>query len=231
VHPFIASVSRGLVSLVLPPCCPVCGRRLEGTSLPCEACHRELETLWAGAGRRSGGGAPIAALLFSGAARTLVHRMKYEGDRPAAEMLAALMAARLESDVPVDPATILVPVPLHPVRMRERGYNQAERLAKGVGRRLRLDVRPGALCRVRAGPSQTTLDPEARLASASGAFRGRGGGSGRPVLVVDDVWTTGATAGACREALREAGWTGPVGTVVAARAPLAFELETPEEVC
>lgn len=219
------------MSLVLPPSCPVCSVRIEGPILPCEECHRQLGALWRRAAEGSERRSPIAALLFHGAARTLVHRMKYEGDRPAAETLAGLMAGRLESVGRLDLSTILVPVPLHPVRRRERGYNQAERLAAGVGRRLGIEVRPNALSRIRAGPSQTTLDPQARLASVAGAFVGRQAGLDRPVLVVDDVWTTGATGAACQQALRGAGWTGPIQILVAARAPLAFELETPEEVC
>jgi ComF family protein len=229
--PLLSSIGRGLLSLVLPPACPVCARRLEGSDQPCRDCRRELAELWS----RGVGGlcevALIAALPYEGAGRILVHRMKYEGHRPAAEALGTLMAARLGVHGAPDPATILVPVPLHPARLRERGFNQAERLARVVARRAQLDVRADILVRARAAASQTRLDPAARRAAVAGSFRGRGPALERPLLVVDDVWTTGATAGSCRRALEEAGWTGSIGVLVAAQTPPPFEVETLRGVC
>jgi predicted amidophosphoribosyltransferase len=157
--------------------------------------------------------------------------MKYGGDRPAAEALADWMAARLTCGAGPDPATRLLPVPLHPIRLRERGFNQAERLARGVARRTGLEVRTDILRRVRSGASQTMLDHAARSAAVTGAFTGRAGIGERPILIVDDVWTTGATAGACRSALGAVGATGPIEILVAARTPPPIELETPREVC
>ena len=145
------------------------------------------------------------------------------------------MAARLVQGGAVDPGALLVPVPLHPTRMRERGYNQAERLARAVARATGAEVRTDILVRRQAGTSQTRLDREARRASVAGAFAVRGRSldkpDGRPIIVVDDVWTTGATSASCRRALEDAGWAGPVRVLVGARTPLPFGFETPSPLC
>ncbi|MEO7333617.1 MAG: phosphoribosyltransferase family protein [Gemmatimonadota bacterium] len=97
-----------------------------------------------------------------------------------------------------------MPVPLAPKRLATRGYNQAERLAAALGRLTGLEVVDAALARRRETPTQTALTPEGRRANMAGAFAGEGV-RGRTVVLVDDVLTTGATLGACAEALRVAG--------------------------
>jgi ComF family protein len=130
-----------------------------------------------------------------------VRALKFHGHRGVATALGAPLA-RL---VPLPRAGIVVPVPLHPSRLRERGYNQAAILARAVGRCARLPTRLRGLVRRRPTPSQAHLDAAARRANLAGAFTARVPFGGADVVLVDDVLTTGATADACARALRAAG--------------------------
>ena len=109
-----------------------------------------------------------------------------------------------------------MPVPLAAKRLRDRGYNQSEHLARALGRLVAKPVRIDALKRVRETPTQTALTPEARLANVAGAFRAAGV-QGSRVVLVDDVFTTGATLVAAAAALRKAG-AAEVNAVTFARA-------------
>ena len=102
---------------------------------------------------------------------------------------------------------VLVPVPLHPRRRLERGYNQTELLARELQRRTRLEVAARALVRRKETAPQAGLSAAARRRNVTGAFavRQRPRVAGRVVVLLDDVWTTGATALACARILKEAG--------------------------
>jgi ComF family protein len=141
-----------------------------------------------------------SAVWLRGSAREAVHRLKYEGWWRAAEALAEAMRT-LE---PLTGQVSLIPVPLGARRLRTRGYNQSERIATALGARVGLPVREGCLARRRETPTQTALTPEARQANVAGAFEGRGV-DGLSCVLVDDVFTTGATLAEAAAALRRAG--------------------------
>jgi len=134
---------------------------------------------------------------------TLVHALKYEGLHELAPWLAAFMAAALRRHERHTPnGSVLVPVPLHPQREAERGFNQSALLAAAVGQRLGLPVDTMLLRRRRATRSQARLDPEARRTNVRDAFeRRRPLPVGVRILLVDDVVTSGATVHAALLAL------------------------------
>jgi len=143
-----------------------------------------------------------------------VRALKYRGHRGVAASFGHAMAERL-----VPPSDgIVVPVPLHRARLRERGYDQAALLARALARRAGLPIALRGLVRRRATVSQAELDAEARRANLRGAFVATVAPGGRPVVLVDDVLTTGATADACARALRAAG-AGAVLVLTVGRTP------------
>lgn len=198
----VQEVIAGLVSLAFPPHCAVCGVAADDPL--CPACRAALppaiqptlaEVAWF-----------RAACRYAGAAKACVRRLKYDARLELAPPMAARMlaAARIE---PTFPADVIVPVPLHAVRARERTFNQAAALAVVVGRGLGSPVRPEALARRRATAPQSSLAGLGRSRNVAGAFVVRRPAlvRGRRIVLIDDVVTTGATARACVRALRAAG--------------------------
>jgi len=158
-----------------------------------------------------------------GTASGIVHALKYQGWSRVADGMAARMA-RLDWPVDVQmERTALVPVPLAPVRLRERGFNQSALLAAALATHWQLPVWDDLLQRTRATSSQTRLTPGERLSNVSGAFSVTPRAStdalrGAHLVLVDDVVTTASTLVACAAALH-AGGARIVSVVTFARAP------------
>ena len=157
-----------------------------------------------------------------GTGAAIVHALKYGGWHKSAEGIAERMARVAWPYELAASRTALVPVPLAPSRLRERGFNQSERLSRALAARWRLPVWSDALERARATETQTRLTPEERLANVSGAFRARDTARGMlrnaHVVLVDDVVTTAATLNACAAALL-AGGARTLSYVTFGRAP------------
>jgi len=156
-----------------------------------------------------------AAAHLNGPLRQAIHRFKYGGLRALTPVLGEILCDCWDAEPwPVD---AIVPVPLHPQRLRERGYNQSALLARELGRHSGLLVAEGTLQRVTPTPPQVGLRATERAENVRGAFRCRNDAlAGKQVLLVDDVLTTGATLRACAGALLE-GKAGAVWGLTLAR--------------
>lgn len=178
---------------VEPPFCARCGNALAtgGLCARCRTAPLQIERI-------------RSVVYFEGVLREAVHRFKYRGRTVLAEPLGGLMAAYwIQHPMPAD---IVVPVPLHTARLRERGYNQAALLAREMACRVGLALNEQALVRRRATASQVKLDARQRRENVRDAFHCSGDAlTGKQVLLIDDVYTTGATLAACAVALHEGG--------------------------
>jgi ComF family protein len=221
----LAQGRKALVDLLLPPACPACGRAdalctacwarigfiappfcpVYGTSFSCDI----------GAGALSAAAIadppPFAraraTVVYGEVAKALVHRLKYDRRHEVAEVMAVAMA-RAGADLLAE-AGLIVPVPLHRWRLWRRRFNQASVLGLRLSRRAGVPCDPLALTRVRRTPSQVGLTAGEREQNVRGAFRvapeRRPGVAGQRILLVDDVYTSGATVMAATRTLLRAG--------------------------
>jgi ComF family protein len=160
-----------------------------------------------------------AATSYGDVARQALHAFKFGGRRALAAPLGDLLAETAAASLPHPRPDLIVPVPLHPARERDRGFNQSLLLARRLGRAWNCPVRADALARPVATVPQVDLSAEQRRANVRGAFVLRRPEliAGRHVVVVDDVFTTGSTVTACAQILRRGG-AGTIGVLTVARA-------------
>lgn len=218
------------LSRAAPGSCLLCGADAGGT-LICADCADDLAPAPAPAcpqcgeatthGERCGAcltrpphfAATVAPFRYEFPVDRVVQALKYGHQLTVAPWIAACLAERLDAGE----YDLIVPLPLHPARLRERGFNQSQEIARHLGRRLGLPVDAASLIRRRPTPPQAGLTQKERHANVRGAFECWTDLAGRRALLVDDVMTTGATADECARVLRLHGATS-VTVAVAARA-------------
>lgn len=206
-----------VLDLLYPPRCAGCGRV---DTAWCESCQRESEHI--PPPRHIEVLPPLAGIaasaVHSGKLREAVQALKYNNARTLARHpLGERLVQRLQAlDWTIDR---VIPVPLHTDRLKVRGYNQAQLLGEYVAEYMTLPLSPAALRRQRYTQSQVELGAAARLANVQGAFAADPASlTDQTILLIDDVYTTGATLSACAEAALAAGARAVYGlTVTAAR--------------
>ena len=192
-----------LLDFAYPPHCAVCEADIEASALLCGSCWAEIVPRRPHSRVEDGGRAfeKIVALgPFTGALQQAIYALKFRNQvrlgRALGERMGQCLAGQLA------PLDCLLPVPLHPARLRERGFNQSAEIAAGLGAALGVPVCYGVVRRQRNTRQQTLLSAEERRANLRGAFA--------PVAalpasvrigIVDDVWTTGETMAACAQAV------------------------------
>ncbi|MCM1027525.1 MAG: ComF family protein [Roseburia sp.] len=191
----ICPACRGRLRLLEEPWCMRCGRKLSEEEEYCPECRRRKHFYLRGR----------ALYEYAGAAEA-IYRFKYGGRREYADYFGEQICLHLGEFIRSVNPDGLVPVPLHRRRMKARGYNQAELLARAVGRRMKLPVYPKMLVRVKNTVPQKKLNPEERQNNLKKAFiMGRNDVKLKTVIVIDDIYTTGTTIDEAARVLREAG--------------------------
>lgn len=218
---------HALVDFVYPPCCHVCGQSLDDAAAVvcpecaaritpidapyCDRCSAPLagmgEDCRACAGRSFHFVRARAATAFDDTVQTMIHLLKYRGRRAIGRFLGRLLADAAMREPWFGEIDLLVPIPLHRSRARERGYNQSELLARGMTDQSRIPVETRLVSRRQRTQSQTALTPAQRAANVHGAFHilAPQALAGTRVALVDDVFTTGATFDSCAQAVLESG--------------------------
>lgn len=196
---FLCAACAQLVEPVGPCFCEGCGRPQSKRITQCEQCQQQPVRLLDGVG--------IAALHVS-PLREVIHAFKYEQRRELAEPLARYLVAHVQN-MPYLPSLLavdgVVPVPLAQERFQERGYNQSELLASAFCHSVQLPLRPAWLIRRRSTQSQVGLTAAERQHNVQDAFVAATAVAGKRILLIDDVFTTGATMRACAQAALSAG--------------------------
>jgi competence protein ComFC len=244
---WLKNAAAALLGIVFPGPCRICEELLtEASFLPiCRECRDAFPAIAEGESNESGGN-PVGighlasvhsrGYAFESAASwgfyegTLVRAvllLKFESIEPLGDLFAKMLADLARKSEIAEGIDLVVPVPLHRDREKERGYNQAAVIAKPFAKRLGLRYKPVLLTRIRPRPDKHILSMEERWESVRGAFATRPGSAvdNLRVLLVDDVLTTGATLDSCAKTLRDAGAKSVVGlTVARARFGKATEL-------
>ena len=208
--PALASVGNAFISLFFPNQCLVCkGGDFHSSDPICPDCLQQMDPLPIENRVKeltvnNGIDMALAGWEFGDELRTAIHSLKYEERARIGYFLGKVLGERLHLKT-IQELDYLIPVPRHPVKFRDRGFNQAEWIAIGVGKAIQKPVQTGLMKRMKYTISQTTLNREERLNNMKQAFRITKDVTDKKIGIVDDVLTTGSTISSMASVLKDAG--------------------------
>jgi ComF family protein len=211
----LISMLTGVVDLVYPPQCLICGRGLQQDEAEiCTACLSNFKLLGKPHTRFSVPGKIYITTAwplfdFDPAFQTLIHHLKYSRRRKPVLRVLDRFRTEILTQLPAAGFDLVISIPLHPLKLRERGYNQVDDMSKWIAEQMGATLGNHLVKRSKYTQSQTKLSANERFENVHEAFRlkGKTEVSGTHILLVDDVLTTGATANALSRVLQEAGAT------------------------
>lgn len=233
----LSNFIHGLLSLIFPFNCPICHSKLESKNKNyiCIKCWKEIKLIKGDICSKCGRLSALsicslckknqyyfnrarAAGIYEGALREYIHMFKYKKKTYLAEPLGKLLSDMIENDEILNKSDLLIPIPLDTRRYREREFNQAYLLADVASRRVSIPVSTENLRRTRVTLPQTGLNRKQREKNVKNIFQVNNAEEfkDKNIIVIDDVFTTGATVNACAKALRKSG-SGTVNVVTVAR--------------
>ena len=189
---------QSLLDLIFPPRCEVC--KSIGPKTLCEKCLVKIKYLKPTAFFH-------AVCEYEGVAKKAIKRLKFRKRKNLARSLGALLTNYINHHLWKDSLDMIIPVPLHENRLRDRGFNQAELLALSITQSTNIPTVSGLLFRKKNTHPQFDLPKTQRLKNVRGAFEVRGSKliKNKNILLIDDIYTTGATAAECTRVLKSAG--------------------------
>jgi len=224
---YLHSFYSALIDFIYPPVCLLCDEYLDQNErLVCEQCWNNLprldqklpENQTAPALNESAALKRIVSLWeFSDAVHRVIYEMKYFRKKSIANRIGREIATIIANDAEISSADLIVPVPLHKTKFRERGFNQSHLIANVISCIFKIPVENGILQRIKRTKTQAKLNADERRKNVADAFKcvsGKGINN-KTILIVDDVCTTGATINACAEVLRKHGCVKTIGLTAA----------------
>ncbi|HPC36315.1 MAG TPA: ComF family protein [Candidatus Marinimicrobia bacterium] len=221
---FFKTLASGVTSLLFPPICKSCEKRMDSNAGPiCPDCWQKLQLFSAEEMKNKNIPENLdlvwPVFLFDDLFQKIIHALKYQGNISIGYEIGQRMALHLPPEVIDFPSALFVPIPLHPIKLRERGYNQSEAIAKGLASNSGIRVETKLLKRIKNTATQTKLNAEERQANMEMAFainRGNTVPSDSVIILVDDVFTTGATLNSAAGVLRQSGFQKVIAVTAAA---------------
>ena len=193
----MACLGKAFLNLVYPVMCCVCGERMVENTRLCDSCASKVEKNLSG----------VAACKYDGVLKKALQVFKYKNGLALVSTFSRFLIEFIERNLDMEKFDVLIPMPLHPVKFRQRGFNQSQLLAVPISKRYGIPLLTSVLKKVRHTPPQSGLDRTSRLRNPVNAFRVKKNVplKGKSVLLLDDVYTTGATIKSASDALRAAG--------------------------